>query len=57
MASQAGKILTSNTVEFEVEWLRMNGKNYTLTARTYGVDRKWINEWEKVCDKLLPLVQ
>lgn len=30
----------------------MNGNNYSLTARTYGVDKKWIKEWEKVHDKL-----
>ena len=40
----------------KIEWHRMNGKNYSLTARTYGVDRKRIREWEKAYDKLLQAV-
>ena len=58
MASHAGKKIHSYTVNFKVEaveWHRMNGDNYSLTARTYGVDRKRIREWEKSYDKLLPL--
>ena len=54
-----GKKNRSYTVEFKVEavkWHQMNGENCSLTARTSGVDRKRIREWEKpTYDKLLPL--
>ena len=51
--SHAGKKLKSYTIEYKVEaveWHRKNGKNVSLTANKFGVDRK--REWNAKYDQL-----